>query len=308
MKGLQRIEELLLQPSRHATTHLFLRPARLSPVRRGKRADGGENLLGQRHVSRRGGGKVLIAACYLSPEGVVLGADSASTYDTTSGPHHFNYGQKLFEISNEPETGTLGIVTWGMGGLEVGSYRTLIARLSDDLRANPPSNVEDACNRWIDLFWAAYTNSLAGDIARCQTLAAKDAYDPTAPNDQAKRTVQETELITLRDGRFVGFCLGGYTKQSRTPAAFEMLFDPLQGKPTPQSLPWAQSLWGVPAMIMRLIKGCGDEVRDAILATNKWNGTPAELDAVIAAHRLNHPRQFRSVKRLTSRTRAYLRP
>lgn len=68
-----------------------------------------------------------IAACYLSPEGVVFGADSTSTYNFTNGRHHFNYGQKIFEISDSPETGTLALVTWGLGGLSVGSYRTLVA-------------------------------------------------------------------------------------------------------------------------------------------------------------------------------------
>jgi hypothetical protein len=60
---------------------------------------------------------VTIAACYVSPEGIVLGADSASTYAFPTGHHHFNYGQKLFEIGTES---TLGIVTWGLGGLALG--------------------------------------------------------------------------------------------------------------------------------------------------------------------------------------------
>ena len=37
-----------------------------------------------------------IAACYLSPEGVVFGADST----TTIGDHHFNFGQKIFELGD----------------------------------------------------------------------------------------------------------------------------------------------------------------------------------------------------------------
>ncbi|MFZ0692580.1 MAG: hypothetical protein WAN51_00245, partial [Alphaproteobacteria bacterium] len=72
-----------------------------------------------------------IAACYLSPEGVVLGADSASTYTFPSGSHHFNYGQKLFEIG-AAGTGTLGIVTWGLAAFSFGSYRTLAALLADN--------------------------------------------------------------------------------------------------------------------------------------------------------------------------------
>ena len=76
-----------------------------------------------------------IAACYLSPEGAVLGADSTSTYNTPSGPHYFNHGQKIFEIG---EGSSLGIVTWGLGGLAVSSHRLLVAQLADDLKKNRP--------------------------------------------------------------------------------------------------------------------------------------------------------------------------
>lgn len=85
-----------------------------------------------------------IAACYVSPEGVVLGADSASTYTFPSGPHHFNYGQKLFEIGQDS---TLGIVTWGLGGLELGSYRTLAAKLGDLLANGPIASVHEVAER-----------------------------------------------------------------------------------------------------------------------------------------------------------------
>lgn len=220
----------------------------------------------------------------------MLGADSASTYETTNGPHHFNYGQKLFEVSNTPETGTLGIVTWGMGGLAVGSYRTLIAALSDDFKAKPPASVEEAALRWADAFWAAYTSSLADEIARCQALAAKVPFDENVLPDATHRSIEEEiELINTKDSLFVGFCIGGYVPSTRQPAAYETLFDPLQGKPIPQPLPPSQSLWGVPAMIMRLIKGCGDEVRDAIFNSGKWAGTAQDLDQIIEPHRLNHP-------------------
>lgn len=54
-----------------------------------------------------------IAACYLSSEGVVLGADSTTTMyvsapgpHPTGGEHHFNFAQKVFQIGSE---GTLGI-------------------------------------------------------------------------------------------------------------------------------------------------------------------------------------------------------
>jgi hypothetical protein len=52
-----------------------------------------------------------IAACYLSPEGVVLGADStASTMVDPGGFHYFNFSQKLFEIGEDST-----LATWKLG-------------------------------------------------------------------------------------------------------------------------------------------------------------------------------------------------
>jgi hypothetical protein len=56
---------------------------------------------------------VTIAVCYVTPEGVVLGAASATL---PGGFHYFNFNQKVFEIG-EPGRGTLGIATWGLGRL-----------------------------------------------------------------------------------------------------------------------------------------------------------------------------------------------
>lgn len=83
-----------------------------------------------------------IAACYLSSEGVVLGADSTTTmYVTCPGPnplqteHHYNYAQKVFQIGKES---TLGITMWGLGNLGETSYRTLIAEFADTLLSQYP--------------------------------------------------------------------------------------------------------------------------------------------------------------------------
>ena len=56
-----------------------------------------------------------IAMCAVMPEGVVLGADSTSSlFHDSTGFHYFNHNQKIFEVG---ENSTLGIVTWGMGGI-----------------------------------------------------------------------------------------------------------------------------------------------------------------------------------------------
>jgi len=228
---------------------------------------------------------VTIAACYVSPEGIVLAADSASTYAFPSGHHHFNYGQKLFEIG---ENSTLGIITWGLGGLALGSYRSLAARLGDALAATPANSVLDVAVQWIDLVWPVYV--ALPEVQAVQTLNSKLPFDPAAPADPQRRTqLEEEQFATLKDGFVVGFCIGGYVANDRSPAAFEMIFDPILPKPAPSPLPMAQSFWGVPAIIDRLIKGCGDDVRASILSSGKWSGTPQELDTVIAPYQLFHP-------------------
>lgn len=226
-----------------------------------------------------------IAACYVSPEGVVLGADSASTHAFPTGAHHFNYGQKLFEVGNKS---TLGLVTWGLGGLALGSYRTLIARLADELPANPVSSVSEVAERWAELIWPLY--SALPDVQLAQTLSAKAPFVPGVPADPSRRTLpEEMQFVGLLQRCTLGFCIGGYVLADRQPVASEIVFSPTLGKPSPQNLPMAQSMWGVPAFINRLINGCADEVRQVILGSGRWNGTPQDFDTLLAPHKLNHP-------------------
>src|SRR5688500_14264035 len=100
--------------------------------------------------------------CYLAPEGVVFGADStASVHLPRGGFHDFIHVQKVFEIA---EDATLAIVIWGMGALPDTSHRTLVAKLGDDLIANPAADVGAVAHRWIDLFWASYNAELGALI------------------------------------------------------------------------------------------------------------------------------------------------
>jgi hypothetical protein len=85
-----------------------------------------------------------IAACYLSPEGVVLGADSAASFQTPDGFHFFNHAQKVFEIG---EQATVGIIVWGLGGLQQSSHRSMVADLADDIKLTPVVSVDDVMAR-----------------------------------------------------------------------------------------------------------------------------------------------------------------
>jgi hypothetical protein len=231
---------------------------------------------------------VTIASCYLSPEGVVLGADSTSTYSTPSGNHYFNHAQKIFEIG---EGSTLGIVTWGLGGLKVGSHRTLVALLADDLKKKKPTSVQDVAERWCRHFWKAYSSSLAADIQLCDTLSKMLPFDPVAvpPVLNSRTKEQETQFKNLRNTLTVGFCIAGYVLSDRNPCAFETVFDPINGEPKPSSISvGSQRFWGAPNMIARILHGSDPGLRQSILESGKWSGTEAELDNVLKRQALSH--------------------
>jgi hypothetical protein len=227
-----------------------------------------------------------IAMCYLTREGVVLGADSTTSF-VGAGFHYFNHNQKLFEVG---EDGTLGLLTWGLGGLTEVSYRTLIANLADDLTVAPPGSVAEASQRWIDAFADSYFKSSL--VLACQTLHAKPAFAPgVVPPDPLARTREEQDAYDLlKDSLVVGFCIGGHVTSDRTPHAFSVTFDPLAPKPAHVAVPLGQyRFWGAPNMIARLIHGFDFGLRDAILNSGHWTGAPAELDKLLFEQFLAHP-------------------
>ncbi len=231
-----------------------------------------------------------IAACYVSPEGIVFGADSTTTVNVPGSPHYFNHAQKLFEIG---EDSTLGIVTWGLGGLNVSSHRYLIARFGDDLVINPPRTVEDAALRWSAFFWNEYSSAafIVQTIADIRQLAQKIPHDPTSPPNPTMRTIDEENIFenNLRT-LTVGFCLGGHVLPSRQATAYEILFSPLAVvPPAPRQLPMHNPcFWGAPNMINRLLRGCDWGLRTSILSSGHWTGTENDLDTLIDDHTLGH--------------------
>ena len=107
-----------------------------------------------------------IAACYLSPEGVIIGADSAATF----GPdNHFFHEQKIFEIG-EPGKSRLAMTFWGLGSLMQLSFRTLLARFSDEIIANPGRKVKESAEFWRNMFWNEYVTAYAENLERLRVL------------------------------------------------------------------------------------------------------------------------------------------
>lgn len=218
-----------------------------------------------------------IAACYLSSEGVVFGADSTSTiFVAGSGPnasgveHHFNYAQKIFEID---EGSTLGITMWGLGNLESLSYRTVIAQFADLLNRQPVQSMPDVAQRWNDFFWSIYSKELGQILQRTQQLLA-----------QPSRTeAEQLELDFLLQTFSGGFCLGGCLHHEHTPRAFEIVYGPHQTSagPVQALMLGSPRFWGVPNLIERLLYGIDSGVADALLSSGKWQGTMDDLFAVV---------------------------
>ena len=120
-----------------------------------------------------------IAACYLSSEAVVFGADSTTTFLLPSPAghlprmRHYNFAQKIFEIG---QPSTLGVVIWGLASLPTLSYRTLFAQFADLLHVEPQfADMTTVATRWSEFFWQAYTAGCAPIIQRVQTLAIQSS-------------------------------------------------------------------------------------------------------------------------------------
>lgn len=228
-----------------------------------------------------------IAAVYVTPEGVALGADSTLSVVTSAAGqaayHYFNHNQKLLEIG---EDATLGILTLGLGSLDGESYRTLVARLADQLLQNPPNAVKDVALQWIADFMPRYAATVAKQ-PDWAGLHAKQPYDPNKAADPVMRTeAEEGKYTSLKSILTVGFCIGGYCLPSREPKAFEITFSPDAGAPAPSEV--KIGFWGAPNMIERLIYGRDAQLFDDFKKSGKWGGNDAELADLLNKHVLSH--------------------
>lgn len=197
-----------------------------------------------------------IAACYLSAEGVVFGADSTTTmYVSGIGPgapsseHHYNFAQKIFQIG---ENSSLGMTMWGLGSLRKASYRTLMAQFADSLLGQGAQSIEEVANRWNQFFWSAYSSDSAPVLQRVQALQSQSSRTPE----------EDRELDTLLQAFSVGFCLGGCLMNDRTPAAFQINYHPMLTGPGPVDRLeiGTTRFWGCPNLVNRLIFGMDETI------------------------------------------------
>jgi hypothetical protein len=221
-----------------------------------------------------------IAACYVSRDGVVFGADSTSSFTASTGWRYYNNEQKLFEVGEMGST--LGVVTWGLGTLATVSYRQLFSELSDSLIHNPPHSVQEVADRWNLQFWNAY----AAQLPLFQEHAAYLALRALA----ARTPEQEKAMGELKVALSVGFLIGGHVAADRRPLAFAMHFDPDQTAQGPAQ-PIQMGGWmfgGAPRMYTRITRGIDEFIENAILSSPHWTGGPAVLDSLIQPH-IHHP-------------------
>ena len=221
-----------------------------------------------------------IAMCFVTPEGVVLGADSTASIPmppSRSGYHYLNHNQKLFEIG---QGGTLGMLTWGMAYIDRTSYRTLLAVLYDKMQQSPPDSVEDVARRWIGTFWPVYRAS--SGMQRWLQLNKKNPYDGNESQDNRTKE-EESEYLEYSDDLRIGFCIGGYVLPNRTPRAYKIECAPDMNEPFIG--PIERCEWfGQPAIISRIIHGCSSGLKNELMASKKWSGTDDELALILNRH------------------------
>ncbi len=229
-----------------------------------------------------------IAACYLSAEGVVFGADSTTTmYVSGHGPgalgseHHFNFAQKIYQIG---ENSTLGMTMWGLGDLPSVSYRTLIAKFADSLIGQGVQSMDEIADQWNQLFWQAYSNDYGQVLQRVQELQSQTTRTPE----------EEDELLSFVHTFSGGFCLGGYLMNDRTPRAYEILYDPTLVAPAcvePLAIGTTR-FWGCPNLVNRLAYGIDEWLYSNILQSGKWGGTEQDLVDLITPYCLGQPQDL----------------
>lgn len=229
-----------------------------------------------------------VAVCMVVPEGVVLGADSTVSITPGHGEfHYFNNNQKLFEIG---EGSALGLLTWGLASFHDLSYRTLIARLADDLQTNPQKSVKEVSERWVKLAYEAYTRIFENEIEEYRVLERLDAFGMTKPNSKntARTEEQEKRLHDLSTTYVAGFCIAGHCLHDRVTSAFKLEFDlGLRTPPAPVQVP-SLEYWGVGStFIARLLNGFDPRLKKGI--SENWSDTQELLDITLFQTKLSYP-------------------
>jgi len=227
-----------------------------------------------------------IAICFRTPEGVVLGADSATTYPMgEAGERYLNHSQKVFQVDDE---GSMGIVTFGSMGLGDTSIRTLIARLGDRFRNEDtrPKTVREAAF-WLQCMVSnEVQTTFRRDKWRLLEIADKVAAGlPIAPRDA--KFVQET--MVLAQTFLAGFYVGGRDQDDREPTLYTCFVRVTGTAEPPMMTGFGWVMNGATQIPLRLLRGWNADLLAAVLGakdaskTPFWKGSAQDLRDALAS-------------------------
>ena len=228
-----------------------------------------------------------IAACHISPEGVVLGADSTSTV-MRPGPqgtqtYYLDYEQKVFEIG--PKGSTLGLVTWGAGRVGRLSHRTIAAKLGKESSKQGFESVLAAAERCGEIVQQELINTYGNELlSQVQSLFTKYESDPTSVSEE------EWLRLSAADSLAGGYFIAGRIESAEPCRGYAVEWNPCRPRVALTELPAeAANFRGVPQVIERLIHGYDRDLVVNILESGKWQGSSEELLDVLQASRLIQP-------------------
>lgn len=224
-----------------------------------------------------------IAACHLSPEGIVLGADSATTL--SGGPRgtcHLDYAQKVFEVG--PPGSSVGLVTWGLGQIGQESHRTIAANLGFRHASKQLPSMKEMASALAADLWERFVTAHPTELNLCRELRPKIQAKTATPDEV-------DEYYAVRDLLSGGYCLAGRVTTHGRCQAFEIRWGPHLPNPTVQEMAQeAPVFWGVPQIMERLVFGFDSPIIAEILQSGKWTGTQQELIELLLRNQLISPR------------------
>lgn len=225
-----------------------------------------------------------IAACYLSPEDVVLGTDSTSTIVGPDGePSYLDHAQKLFEVGNPGAT--IGLMTWGLGQIGDVSHRTIAAMVGAEHAQADFSELQPIATFAADLVWSYYLDAYREECSRAKVLQAK--------HEAGSVTVAEHAELRRLAKLAGGYCIAGRTAAARPCTGFTIEWAPWLDVPTVTELRGEQPYhWGVPQFALRLIYGWDHRAVEKIITSGKWTGTPEEILDLLADGAVVWPRRL----------------
>jgi hypothetical protein len=233
-----------------------------------------------------------IAACHVSPEGVILGTDSTTTLTWQDGngqscKHHLDYEQKLFEVG--PKESTFGLATYGQGRIADLSHRTVAARLGRKHGETAFKTVREMADSLATFVWDKLESAHKADLDRARDLYAKYVGDPKSQLTPA----DESFLVRAYNGIRGGYFLAGRLGNGEACEAYCLEWGIEQKGVRVDAVPSETPVFkGVPYMMERLVFGHDARLFQNIMNSTHWRGSEADLRTVLAQSNLIQPKNL----------------